>query len=152
MATAMPSKPLLRPLNRADRAQWSALWRDYLAFYHTELPEAQFDTTFAALLDDGYFTPRGIVAEIGGQLVGLVHFIYHAHCWKPSAVCYLQDLYVAPATRGTGLGRALIARVYAEADRDALSSVYWLTQEFNAEARQLYDRIATLTPFIKYQR
>ncbi|MEP3303835.1 MAG: GNAT family N-acetyltransferase, partial [Roseibium sp.] len=30
--------------------------------------------------------------------------------------------------------------------------VYWMTQEFNTEARKLYDRIATLTPFVKYSR
>ena len=33
-----------------------------------------------------------------------------------------------------------------------LPSVYWLTQEFNATARKLYDRVAMLTPFVKYQR
>jgi len=30
--------------------------------------------------------------------------------------------------------------------------VYWLTQDFNHTARNLYDRVAQLTPFIKYQR
>ncbi len=29
--------------------------------------------------------------------------------------------------------------------------VYWHTQDFNATARQLHDRVANLTPFIKYQ-
>ena len=54
--------------------------------------------------------------------------------------------------RGKGIGRALIEAVYAAADAHGAATVYWMTQDFNATARQLYDRIATLTPFIKYQR
>jgi GNAT superfamily N-acetyltransferase len=67
-------------------------------------------------------------------------------------VCYLQDLYVDPQARGTGAGRALIEAVYAAADANGTPSVYWLTQDHNTTARQLYDRIAKVTPFIKYQR
>jgi GNAT superfamily N-acetyltransferase len=84
--------------------------------------------------------------------VGLVHYIYHAHNWKVDEVCYLQDLYADPAARGAGVGRKLIEAVYAAADADGRPSVYWMTQDFNDTARKLYDRIATLTPFIKYAR
>ena len=34
----------------------------------------------------------------------------------------------------------------------ARPNVYWLTQEFNATARRLYDRVGRATPFIKYRR
>jgi GNAT superfamily N-acetyltransferase len=54
--------------------------------------------------------------------------------------------------RGTGIGRALIEAVYAEADSLGAGNVYWMTQDFNATARLLYDRVAEKTPFIKYQR
>ena len=57
-----------------------------------------------------------------------------------------------PAHRGAGVGRALIESVYHAADANATPSVYWLMQEFNHTARQLYDRVATVTPFIKYTR
>ena len=49
-------------------------------------------------------------------------------------------------------GRALIEAVYAAGDAAGCPMVYWHTQDFNATARQLYDRVANLTPFIKYQR
>ena len=91
-------------------------------------------------------------AEDQGRLIGLVHIIYHPHNWRVEDVCYLQDLYVDPNARGTGAGRALIETVYAAADANGTPSVYWLTQDFNETARKLYDRIATLTPCIKYQR
>ena len=67
-------------------------------------------------------------------------------------VCYLQDLYATPESRGTGVGRALIEAVYAAADTAGAPSVYWLTQDFNETARKLYDRIGVKTPFIKYSR
>ena len=59
---------------------------------------------------------------------------------------------VVPEARGIGAGRSLIEAVYAAADANGTPLVYWLTQEFNTSARQLYDRIAKVTPFIKYQR
>ena len=93
-----------------------------------------------------------MIAESNGQVIGLVHAILHPHNWRVEDVCYLQDLYVVPDARGTGAGRALIEAVYAAADANGTPSVYWLTQEFNTTARQLYDRVAKLTPFIKYQR
>jgi len=46
----------------------------------------------------------------------------------------------------------LIKAVYRAADDNGTPTVYWNTQHFNETARQLYDRIAQLTPFIKYQR
>lgn len=142
----------IRPLTAADQPEWRRLWTAYLAFYETTLPDTVFDTTFARLLDPARPEQNALVAELDGRLVGLVHYIYHAHNWRAEDVCYLQDLYVDPETRGTGAGRALIEAVYAAADANGTPAVYWLTQDFNTTARQLYDRIATVTPFIKYQR
>ena len=98
------------------------------------------------------FTNPACPRRSTGQPVGLVHYFYHRHCWRVEHVCYLQDLFSAPDVRGAGVGRALIEAVYARADADGCPNVYWMTQEFNAQARKLYDRIATLTPFIKYSR
>lgn len=143
---------VIRPIELRDRAVWAEMWRDYLAFYETILPDEIYDSSFARLLGDDPQDFSGFIAERDGTTVGLVHFLFHRHGWKIENVCYLQDLYARPETRGTGVGRALIEAVYAEADRRGAPSVYWLTQDFNSTARKLYDRIATLTPFIKYQR
>ncbi|MGY6411163.1 MAG: N-acetyltransferase family protein [Alkalilacustris sp.] len=128
------------------------MWQAYLAFYNTELPETVYDTLFARLLEPGPDGPFGLLAEIDGRPVGLVHYIFHAHCWKPEGVVYLQDLFAEPAARGRGVGRALIEAVYAEADAAGRPSVYWMTQTHNATARLLYDRIAQPTDFMRYVR
>jgi GNAT superfamily N-acetyltransferase len=143
---------LIRPIEPADEPAWRLLWRDYLAFYETELPATVYATTFARLTDPSVRDYQGLLALRDDAPVGLAHYIFHRHGWHVADVCYLQDLYVAPAARGTGAGRALIEAVYAEADAAGAADVYWLTQEFNVTARRLYDRIGRATPFVKYVR
>ncbi len=142
----------VRPLTAADEADWRRLWTDYLTFYETSAPEEVYQTTFARLLGDDPQDFTCLIAEVDGAPVGLTHYLFHRHAWKIENVCYLQDLYADPDIRGQGIGRALIEAVYAAADAAGTPSVYWLTQDFNTTARQLYDRIAVKTPFIRYQR
>lgn len=145
------SELTIRPLHPDDHADWDQLWRDYLAFYETSLPDAARKQAFERLLDPETKL-HGRLALLGGQAVGLVHFIYHDHLWRPEGVCYLQDLFTSKAARGAGVGRALIEAVYREADASGSPRVYWLTQDFNHQARALYDKLAKLSPFIKYDR
>ena len=142
----------IRPIRPEDEAAWRALWTAYLEFYEASVDEAVYQTTFARLLSADHPDQHGFLALDDETPVGLVHYIYHAHNWRIDQVCYLQDLYADPAVRGKGVGRKLIEAVYAQADADGKPSVYWMTQDFNATARQLYDRIAHVTPFIKYAR
>ncbi|HSF95151.1 MAG TPA: GNAT family N-acetyltransferase [Thermohalobaculum sp.] len=142
----------VRPLRREDEADWRRLWTGYLEFYGTSVPDDVYTTTFARLLGEDPQDFHGLVAERDGRVIGLTHYLFHRHCWRIENVIYLQDLYVDPDVRGSGAGRALIQAVYAAADAAGCPTVYWLTQDFNTTARQLYDRIATVTPFIKYQR
>lgn len=148
----MPTAVTIRPLRPDDRAQWEEMWCDYLGFYKSEVSDEVYDSTFARLLGDDPQDFSCFVAEQDSALVGLTHYLFHRHAWKVERVCYLQDLYARPQARGTGVGRALIQAVYDEADRQEAPNVYWLTQESNHTARQLYDRIGKLTPFLKYQR
>lgn len=154
----MTAKVEIRPIALTDEPEWRRLWTSYLEFYESSVPEEVYRTTLDRIVGEhvvgeaSFYEPRGLLALVDGKPVGLVHYFYHRHGWKIEPVCYLQDLYAAPEVRGTGLGRALIEAVYARADADGCPSVYWMTQEFNATARKLYDRIATLTPFVKYSR
>ncbi|WP_417412990.1 GNAT family N-acetyltransferase [Hoeflea sp.] len=148
----------IRPITIADEPEWRRLWTLYLEFYDSSVPEEVYQSTLSRIVgahDPGeasFYEPRGMLALVDGKPAGLVHYFYHRHGWKIEHVCYLQDLYAAPEVRGTGIGRALIEAVYTQADADGCPSVYWMTQEFNVTARKLYDRIATLTPFVKYSR
>jgi GNAT superfamily N-acetyltransferase len=143
--------PVIRALRARDREQWLRLWEGYLRFYRQHLPQQVTDATFARLADRKA-QPHALVAEQEGQLTGFVHYTFHRTTWSVAEICYLEDLFVDPATRGGGTGRALIHAVYAAADRAAAASVYWMTQEFNADGRALYDTLAHRTSFIRYER
>jgi GNAT superfamily N-acetyltransferase len=141
----------IRPLRPADRPRWELLWQGYLRFYRQHLPAEVTDAAFARLTDPRAAL-RGLIAERDGALIGFVHYQFHPSTWALRDSCYLEDLYVDPAARGSGAGRALIRAVYAEADRAQAATVYWLTQEFNADGRALYDTLARRTSFIRYER
>jgi GNAT superfamily N-acetyltransferase len=140
------------PLSASDKDDWRSLWHDYLAFYETDVADEVYENTFSRLTDPSNHQQHALIARQDTGPVGLVHYIYHPHNWRIENVCYLQDLYVSADVRNQGLGRALIEAVYTEAQNQGVDNVYWLTQDFNHSARKLYDKVAELTPFIKYQK
>ncbi len=148
----MQDKLTIRAITAADETEWRRLWTGYLEYYETSVAEEVYQSSFRRLLGDDPQEFHGLIAELDGQPVGLVHYLFHRHMWKIDNVCYLQDLYADPSMRGKGIGRALIQAVYDAADAAGAPSVYWLTQEFNYAGRMLYDRIGTKTPFIRYNR
>lgn len=139
---------VIRRLEPSDRAAWDALWAAYLAFYKQELPDGVSDAVFVRISGDG--AHEGLVAERGGRLVGFVHYVVHETTWSIEPTCYLEDLYVDETLRGGGVGRALIEGVYAATRRRGCRSVYWQTHDDNARARRLYDQVAVLSSFVRY--
>ena len=141
----------IRPITAADHAAWLPLWQGYQRFYQAEIPAATSALTWQRFLDpsEPMFAALAWQDEVA---VGLVHGIFHRSCWTTGDYCYLQDLFVAEGIRGGGIGRALIEHVYAEAGKAGANRVHWLTQEDNAQARQLYDRIASRSGFIQYRQ
>ena len=142
---------IIRSLRAEDRESWEPLWHGYLEFYRAELTPDVTEQTWAALID-GSSAVHGLVAEQDDQLVGLAHVILHPTTWAARPTCYLEDLYIAKPWRGRNISRRLIEAVYAYADESRAATVYWLTQEYNAPARSLYDTIAHRTSFVVYQR
>ena len=141
----------IRAATAADFDAWLPLWRGYQAFYKTDIPHATTLATWRRLLTPD--EPMHVaLAEHDGTVAGLVHYIEHRSCWTTGDYMYLQDLFVAPGTRGLGLGRALIEHVYAEAAARGCSRVWWLTHESNIDAMVLYDRVADRSGFVQYRK
>ena len=140
----------LRAIERRDREQWTPLWRGYLAFYRAKWSDEVADVTFARIFDP--LEPvHALVADRGGELIGLTHYLFQRSTWLIHSQCYLQDLYVSEAARGSGVGRALIAAVVDAARDTGAARVYWNTHESNAVARRLYDAVAERPGFIQYR-
>jgi GNAT superfamily N-acetyltransferase len=145
----------IRPVHRTDYAQWRPLWDGYNAFYGRSGPNALDESITAATWErffDSSEPVRAIVAELGGQLVGFVHYLFHRSTTRLNDICYLQDLFTVEHLRGLGVGRNLILSVYAAARREHCSKVYWQTQVSNQAARTLYEKMAAHVGFIVYTK
>jgi GNAT superfamily N-acetyltransferase len=117
----------------------------------TALPDAITGTTWSRFFDS-YEPVHALVAEQNGQLLGLVHYLYHRSTISIAPTCYLQDLFTLESVRGKGVGRALIHEVYRIAADAGCSRVYWLTHETNATAMKLYDKVAEKSGFVVYRK
>jgi GNAT superfamily N-acetyltransferase len=151
----MPEEFSIRPVDRTDYDAWLGLWEGYNAFYGrigaTALAPEITTCTWQRFFD-GYEPVHALVAERDGRLLGLAHYIFHRSTTAIGPNCYLQDLFTIEAARGLGVGRALIEDVYRRAQAAGSSRVYWQTQEGNAVARRLYDKVAELSGFIVYRK
>jgi len=145
---------IVRPIAPADRAAWAPLWDGYNAFYGragaTALAPEITDVLWQRLFDPAE-PVFALVAEDAGRLLGLAHFLFHRSTTRIEPVCYLQDLFTAPAARGRGVGRALVEGVYARARDAGAQRVYWQTKADNAAARRLYDQVARHDGFVVYR-
>jgi GNAT superfamily N-acetyltransferase len=141
----------IRPIRVDDRNAANRCGRVISIFYRAVLSPEVTERTWAALGDPSS-AMHGLVAEEEDQLAGLAQLVLHATTWATHPTCYLEDLYVAKPWRGGGVACSLIEAVYACSDGFGPASVYWLTQEYNAPARSLYDAVARRTSFVVYRR
>jgi len=146
---------LIRPVQPSDFAQWKPLWHGYNAFYGrkdaTALPEEITQMTWSRFFD-ACEPVHALVADHAGELLGLVHFIFHRSTISIAPTCYLQDLFTLESARGKGVGRAMIEEVYQRARQAGSSRVYWLTHETNETAMKLYDKVAEKSGFVVYRK
>ncbi len=151
----MPDSLIIRSVTRSDSAQWEQLWESYNTFGGRSgaaaLPDAITKMTWERFFDV-YEPVNAIVAEIDGQLIGIVHYLFHRSTISIVPLCHLQDLFGVESARGLGVGRALIEAVYERAKSAGATQVYWRARDNNLTAMKLYDRIAERGGFIFYQK
>ncbi len=147
----MAAHVIIRPVGPDERAAWEPLWNGYIAFYKATLATGASDVAWSRFHDPN--EPMHLLgAYVDGKLTGIVQYLFHRSTWTPGDYCYLQDLFVDDSARGLGLGRKLIEAVYDKAREAGASRVHWLTQNDNATARLLYDRIADNSGFMQYRK
>ncbi len=151
----MAEETKVRAPEKADYGQWLRLWEGYNAFYKrvgpTALPLEITQTTWQRFFDSAE-PVHALLAEREGQLIGLVHYLFHRNTTMLGTTCYLQDLFTDESTRGQGVGRALIEAVYHQARNAGAERVYWHTHETNETAMKLYDKVAEHSGFVLYRK
>lgn len=141
----------VRQIEIQDKASWKELYVAYLKFYESEPVESSTELLWNRLTKDERAV-QGLVAVSNGEVVGIAHFHYQISTWSDTFHCYLEDLCVAEDARGKGVASALIAAVEDLAIHNKCSELFWITKESNTVARKLYERVATLSDFVRYEK
>ncbi|MCP3754713.1 GNAT family N-acetyltransferase [Streptomyces sp. TBY4] len=146
----MPSTITVREVRAADFPQWRALYRGYADFYRVEQTEEAAARVWAWVNDPAHEV-NALVAEDGdGRLIGLAHYRPFARPLSATTGCYLDDLFVDPAHRGSGAADRLLTALRGIAAERGWSVVRWITADDNHRARAKYDQLATRTMWVTY--
>lgn len=140
----------VRPVKVTERGHWEALFNAYAEFYKLTVSAESKDKVWQWIHDPDNDFWCDVVADEAGVPYGFTQYQLMHRSLGGSMVCYLSDLYVGPSARGKGAGRALIDHVINFARDNDISNVRWLTQEFNYDARRLYDQYQPKSDFILY--
>ena len=77
-------------LKEGDYAEWSEVWRQYLEFYETVLPESQHKDTFSRIIAPDGNLHAFVIRDESGKILGLSHYLFHQSTWTDKPVCYLN--------------------------------------------------------------
>ncbi len=138
----------IRPIELGDKDRWLELFKEYIVFYKSSLSNEQFELTWQRINSE--FNIKGLVADVDNKIVGFTHYIWRPSTWEVEDFCYLEDLYVDPKNRKSGVGRALIKAVEEIAIAKGSKRLYWTTAPDNETARKLYDKVA-ITDRVQYK-
>jgi GNAT superfamily N-acetyltransferase len=140
----MTGTPLVRPARPDDVPVVLSLIRE-LADYERSLDSVQ--TTEADLLAVLFGDAPAAychVAEVGGAVAGFALWFLNFSTWVGSHGIYLEDLYVRPSARGTGVGNALLMTLIEIAAERGYGRVEWSVLDWNTDAQGFYRSIGAV--------
>ena len=140
----------VRELAPRDREAWQKLYAGYGDFYQTPLGADKADRVWAWLMDSGYEAFGLVAVDEDDRPIALGHYRQFARLLGDGIGIYLDDLFTASESRGTGAASAIIARLEAIARDRGASLVRWITAADNLVGQKLYDQLATHTTWITY--
>jgi len=136
-------------LHPEDRDNWTSLYAGYADFYRVDMTPQRFEMVWRWINDPSHELDA-LVARNGTALVGLAHFRPFVRPLRVEKGLFLDDLFVHPAARGLGIGRALLRATAEQARLRGCAMVRWITADDNYRARALYDELAVRTTWITY--
>ncbi len=86
----------------------------------------------------------GHVAELDGEVVGCALWFLNFSTWRGTHGIYLEDLYVSPAARGSGLGKALLVALAQECVERGYQRLEWSVLDWNEPAIGFYKSLGAI--------
>ncbi len=130
--------PIIRPATPADLLLIAQFIRD-LAEYERLAHDVRFDE---AVLGERLFGERPyaevLIGEIDGAPQGFALFFHNFSTFEGKPGIYLEDLFVRPEARGSGLGKALLKRLACIAVERDCARLEWSVLDWNDPAINFY--------------
>ncbi len=131
----------IRPATTADLPLIAQLIRD-LAEYEKLAGEVRFDE---AVLGEKLFGARPyaevVIGELNGTAQGFALFFHNFSTFEGKPGVYLEDLFVRPAARGSGLGKALLSHLAMLAVERDCARLEWSVLDWNSPAIGFYQKL-----------
>lgn len=140
----------VRSVEAQDEGRWLELYSGYREFYG-EAPNDAIVANAWEWVVGGQHGLVGIVAvDEHERLVALANLRWFAQPDDGDMALYLDDLFTAPGSRGSGAATALLEAAARIADEGGATVVRWITDASNERARRLYDSVAVATNWVTY--
>ncbi|MCK8781157.1 GNAT family N-acetyltransferase [Rhizobium sp. NTR19] len=143
----------IRAATRSDAATLLRFIRE-LAIY--EKAEHEVAATLETI-EESIFGPRSVtralICERDGEAIGMAIWFFSYSTWQARNGLYLEDLYVTPAARGLGAGKALLKRLAQIAVENNCGRFEWSVLDWNEPAIKVYDAIGAdpMKEWIRYR-
>ncbi|VEG56364.1 acetyltransferase [Mycolicibacterium aurum] len=128
-------------VGESDLPELAPMLRGYCDFYRVDPPDEKLAALSRALIADPDQGLQLIARTSDGAPLGFATIYWTWQTLYAARVGVLNDLYVTPEARGTGTGRALIARCLQLCHERGAEKLVWETAPDNATAQRLYDGI-----------
>lgn len=117
-----------------------------LCAQHAAYEKAAFDPVDKKqLLSEHLFRPQAFlkcfVVEQEGEIVGYATFMKQFSTWDADYYIYMDCLYLKEATRGNGVGKKIMEKIYQYAKEENCNLVQWQTPSFNVRAIKFYESL-----------
>ncbi len=137
----------LRAAEPGDVPAIAGLIRELAVFEHLEHQVVATADSLLPQLFGARPAAEVVVAEVDGSTVGFALFFHNFSTFLGLPGLYLEDLYVQPAHRGAGLGKALLSHLGALAVQRGCGRFEWSVLDWNRSAIDFYERMgATVMP------
>jgi len=134
-----------------DLAELLPLMRGYCDFYEVTPSDGELLTLSRALIADPDRDGVQLLARDGADALGFATIYWSWATTIASRIGVMNDLFVAPAARGTGAAELLIHACVDECRRHGAAELTWQTAPDNERAQRVYDRVgATRSQWVDY--
>ena len=132
---------MITRVTEADLPELLPLLRAYCDFYEVSPSDDDLLALARALIADSEREGVQLIARSDGAAVGFATIYWSWATTIAARIGVMNDLYVAPAARGTGTAEALIQACAEESRRHGAAELTWQTAPDNERAQRVYDRV-----------